>query len=238
MEDTFEVAALREQAAPRTMASSLEGLLRRDIIRGELPPGSRLRVRELAERYETGPIPVREALSRLCTGGLVIAVDQKGFRVADNSLDEQADITQTRQDIERLAITRAIRRRDAGWEGEVLAAHHLLRTIPTFGVPDGQHINPAWERAHDAFHAKLVEGCGSTWLANFCGVLRDQAARYRHLSVTAPHSHERDVTAEHARIVDAVMSHDVDLATSLLADHFGNTARLVAEAFDTQKKNI
>jgi len=238
MDDTFEAAAFPAQTASRTMASSLEGLLRRDIISGELPPGSRLRVRELAEKYESGPIPVREALSRLSTGGFVIAVDQKGFRVADISLDELADITRTRQDIERLAITKAIRRRDTKWEGEVLAAHHLLRNIPAYEATDAQRINPAWERAHDAFHAKLVDGSGSTWLAHFCGILRVQTARYRQLSVTAPRSEERDAPAEHARIVEAVMSHDVDLAVSLLADHFERTARLVAEALSRQKKNI
>lgn len=229
-------AALTEDKVMRTMASALEGFLRRDIIEGALLPGSRLRVRDLGERYDAGAIPLREALSRLCSSGFVVAIDQKGFRVADVSLDELADITQTRQDIERLAVTRALRLRDPRWEGELLAAHHLLQRQPVYDPAYPDRLNPEWELAHNRFHETLIDGCKSEWLKQFATMLRDQTARYRHLSATAPHAHDRDVAGEHDAIVRAVLSHDVELACTLLVSHFGRTAELVADALRTENK--
>ena len=227
--------------SPRTMASTLEDMLRRDIITGALVPGSRLGVKELGERYEAGAIPLREALSRLCATGLVLAVDQKGFRVADVSLEELADITETRQEIERLAIVRAIRRRDPTWEGELLSAHHQLQRISVYEPQDSDRLNPEWERAHNRFHEVLTAGCRSEWLTHFASMLRDHTARYRHLSATAPHAHDRNVADEHDGIVQAVLSHDVELASLLLVEHFGRTMKLVAAALNltlTKDKSI
>lgn len=234
-----DATAVLDDGSGRTIASALETTLRRDIIAGLLEPGSKLRVRELGERYDVGAIPLREALSRLSASGFVVAIDQKGFRVAEVSLDELEDITQTRQDIERLAITRAIRRRDARWEGELLAAHHRLQRLPVYDPAHPERLNPEWEIAHNRFHETLIAGCQSPWLTQFATMLRDQTARYRHLSATAPHGHDRNVANEHEAIVEAVLSHDVELAGSLLADHFGTTARLVAEALHAPAiKNI
>ena len=80
----------------RTAASALANDIRADIISGHLPPGGRLRIKELCERYGSGAIPLREALSRLATSGFVVAEDQRGFRVADVSAAELTDITDTR----------------------------------------------------------------------------------------------------------------------------------------------
>jgi len=216
--------------AGRTVASALEPIIRKEIINGTFAPGTKLALKDLAERYEAGVIPLREALSRLCASGFVDAVDQKGFRVAEVSHEELADITRTRQEIERLALREGMRRRDPEWEGQVLAAHHRLSQIsqcdPLLGPPA---INPAWERAHNEFHSTLVGGCQSVWMRRFSTILREQTARYRHLSVAAPQAQERNVKAEHDAIVAAVMSRDVDLACRLLTEHFATTGKLVLD---------
>ena len=216
----------------RTMASALEDVIRRDIITGAFSPGMKLRVRELGERYDAGPIPLREALSRLCASGLVVAVDQKGFRVAEVSLKELEDITRTRQEIERLAITRAIEDKDPQWEGELLSAHHQLQQFPVYQSDRSDKVNPDWERAHTRFHETLTAGCKSEWLVYFASILRDQTARYRHLSAAAPRAHDRDLASEHAGIVKAVLDHDAPLASRLLTDHFGRTTMLVVAALN------
>ena len=43
----------------------LRDLIRRDIIDGRIAPGAHLKVGQLAARYETSTIPVREALQRV-----------------------------------------------------------------------------------------------------------------------------------------------------------------------------
>lgn len=217
-----------EPTSARTTASSLQLAIRQDLINGVFPAGAKLRIRELAERYDVGTIPLREALSRLCNTGFIDAIDQKGFRVSDVSEDELLDITRTRQQLEALALREAIARHDGAWEGKVLAAYHQLKRLPLHLDGPGKDINPDWERAHDAFHETLISGCPSTWLKRFCATMREQTARYRALSAGIGHAEQRNVDAEHAAIVDAIVQRDADRACQLLTNHFAATSRLVA----------
>ncbi|MGN5478494.1 GntR family transcriptional regulator [Cupriavidus basilensis] len=220
----------------RTWASVLEQAVREDIINGRLPAGSKLRLKELAEHYQAGVIPLREALSRLCTTGFVLAIDQKGFRVAELSPAELLDITRVRQQIESQALREAIKLADLAWESEVVAAHHRLARIPMVLRGQGGALNPEWEAAHAAFHEALISGCNSPWLRRFSTVLRDQTARYRFLSLAVPKAERtRDVAAEHEAIVSAVVARDADRACKLLSNHFQHTTDLVLQYLAQQK---
>lgn len=225
----YALASSTQPASARTTASTLEAAIRHDLMRGVFPAGAKLRIRELSERYEAGAIPLREALSRLSNSGFVVAVDQKGFRVADVSVAELLDITQTRQRLETMALRDAILSRNAAWESQVLAAAHQLASIPETQPYGKTVLNPEWEQAHVVFHEVLVAGCPSAWIRHFCGVLRDQTARYRALSMVAPDSRERDIDAEHAAIVQAILDQNADAACELLSEHFSETAERVMQ---------
>lgn len=55
----------------KTLKESVTDKLRRDIVSGQLPPGTIIRDLELAERYDASTSPVREALTLLTAEGLV-----------------------------------------------------------------------------------------------------------------------------------------------------------------------
>lgn len=224
-----EGAGLAQGSVP-TQAASLALLVRQDIIRGVLAPGARLKIRELCERYDAGAIPLREALSRLATSGFVVAEDQRGFRVARVSASDLADITEARVHIECEALRRSIEQADLDWEGRLMAAHHRLSRLTIEAAGGG--LEDAWEQAHAAFHSALIENCDSRWLIRMAELLRDQTARYRHLSVALPRaelppSPPRDVPREHREILDAAMARDAGLAARLLETHLRATTQLV-----------
>lgn len=79
-----------------TLATAVYERLRADLISSALLPGEKLRMERLRERYGVGASPLREALNRLVSEGLVAQIDQKGFRVADVSLEELQELTQAR----------------------------------------------------------------------------------------------------------------------------------------------
>jgi DNA-binding GntR family transcriptional regulator len=223
--------------ASRTMASTLAAGIRSDIIGGTLPPGSKLRIKELCERYGAGAIPMREALSRLATSGFVVAEDQRGFRVSDVSAQELTDITETRIHVECEALRQSVHNGGLDWEERLIGAHHRLSRLPM--VASGvAGLTPEWESAHLAFHAALLSGCTSKWLKSLSDLLRDQTARYRNLSVAAQpkaskvskarrQASMRDVVDEHQQMVDAALSRDAERACALLAEHFRATTELV-----------
>ena len=74
--------------APRTLTSAVFNELHSDILSARLRPGQKLHIGALADRFSVSLGAIREALSRLVSGGLVEAADQKGFRVYPVSVAE------------------------------------------------------------------------------------------------------------------------------------------------------
>lgn len=212
-------------SSPRTITSVLVDRLRADILNCALPPGGKLKLIDLKERYTVGMIPLREALSRLASTGLVEVEDQKGFRVAPVSREDLEDITRVRQQIECLALQQAIERGDVEWETRIVAAYHRLSRVSITRSDEPHTMNPDWEKLNHEFHAALVSGCGSPWLLHFQAILSDQTMRYRRLSVAF--SVDRDVQGEHQRILEATLARNPDRACALLAEHFALTAQIV-----------
>jgi DNA-binding GntR family transcriptional regulator len=216
--------------AGKTQVSGLITRLRRDIIAGVLAPGDRLKIGEVAQRYEAGVIPTREALSRLVSSGLVVAHEQRGFRVAPISSEELHDLASLRKSLETRALRESMENGDLEWETRLIAAHHRLSRLPLHGDVDDVGFGQDWVMAHREFHLALLSGCKSKWLMRFVDVLSDQMNRYRHLSTRGPSDATRDVPSEHRALLDAALAHDVDTACALLIEHFSVTEANVLSA--------
>ena len=74
--------------------------LRHEIGRLELAPGERLRLEELASRFGVSLTPVRHALRRLESEGLVVSLRRRGSRVAPLSVEELEEIQALRLGLE------------------------------------------------------------------------------------------------------------------------------------------
>jgi DNA-binding GntR family transcriptional regulator len=206
---------------PTTLASAVHEQLRRDIVSAALLPGERLGMDALRSRYQVGGSPLREALNRLVSEGLVTQEDQKGFRVAPVSVQELRELTHTRQLINEIALRESMRNGNAAWEeGIVVAYHRLVRT------PGEQGKTPESERLHREFHRALIIGCGSRRIIEMTQLLFDQAKRYQMLSISdaAP---PRNGNEEHRQIMEAVLARDVERAVQLANDHIGLTEKIV-----------
>lgn len=224
--DISTIALNESTVQSKTQASVLTDSIRQDIIAGVFQPRSKLKMRELSERYGVGVIPLREALSRLAMSGFVNVQDQKGFRVANVSESELRDITRVRQKIETDALRDAIEHGDLEWESNLLSATHRLNNL-ALKTPDNDGVNPQWDLAHDAFHSALIGACSSPWMIKLSEMLREQTGRYRHLSIKAESAADRDLVGEHQAIVKAVLERNADTACRLLAEHFALTTKLV-----------
>jgi DNA-binding GntR family transcriptional regulator len=215
------------KSGPRTLTSAVLERLRSDILTTRLLPGQKLNAAALAKHFSVSLAAVREALSRLVADGLVQASDQRGFRVSPVSQADLNDVTQTRIDIEGLALRRSIERGDENWLAAVEREFAALCKIPFLNVDGLNMHNEAWIVRHRIFHRTLVGACGSLWLLGFRDVLYEQSERYRRLSVRRENNQPRDVEAEHKQIVEAVLRRDADAAVTSLSDHFMTTMRFV-----------
>ena len=198
------------------MTTDLFEQIRSDILHNRLEPGSRLLFRDMRERYRSGLSPLREALMRLVSEGLVLLEDHKGFSVAPVSREEMIDIANTLLELEGLAIRMAVEKGNDYWEAQIVARYHELSKRAMFG-PDGT-LDPEWEVRNVAFHESLYEACGSPSLKLVCHVLYERHSRYRRLR-TQQGDPTRNVSKEHEALMRATIGRDANTAVALLRKH-------------------
>ena len=210
----------------QTQATGVYDRLRRDLLTGQLAPGQRLTARLLMDRYDAGQTPLREALNRLASDGLVVFQDQRGFTVAAVSASELTELTETRCWVEEIALRRSMAAATAEWEEMlVVLCHRLIRTTRS-ASSDGYAENLVWEEVHRSFHRALLSMCGSSPLRAFCDQLADQLYRYRQISVRKVYPH-RDINGEHQAILAAIVRDDADAAVVALQAHYRATAEVI-----------
>lgn len=229
----------REPSAPRqNLAISAYHQLKHDIIRGRYAPGQKLLMSHLKEHYSASTGPLREALSQLVADRLVIAISQRGYRVAPMSLAELNDIYDARAQLEGLILRLAIERGDDDWEATVLANAHRLAKVTDISTPDD--LLDIWDQRHKAFHTAIASGCNSPHLLQMRNTLFDQVERYRHLwlqeTVMSPQALERK-RQEHAALVDVILARDTAQADSLMRDHLMTPVPIITRVLEARGIN-
>ncbi|MGJ4804642.1 GntR family transcriptional regulator [Luteimonas sp. SDU82] len=225
----------------RTLARRAYHRLRRDIVAGQLQPGSKLKLETLVQRYGIGMSPLREALARLAGDQLVKTEDQRGFWVAPLSLEELDDISRVRTLIETEALRLSIEHGDDAWEREVRDAFDALTRVEAelsaLPQPVPQDTMDLWEERNQAFHTALVAACRSPWLVRLQELLYQQSERYRRVSLNYSQG-RRFVHDEHVAIFEAAVARNALRACRLTEDHLmrtydavrGALARMQAES--------
>ncbi|MNQ58070.1 HTH-type transcriptional repressor CsiR [compost metagenome] len=219
------------ESAAKSLTQATYERLRRDVLSCVLPPGSRVNVKELAGQYEASAGAVREALSRMTAEGLVIAEPQKGFRISAVSLADLNDLTQARIEIEASCLRHSIENGNVAWEAGLVSAYHCLSRIAGPDTCD-QYEADTWNAAHEAFHEALVSACPNTWLLRMRAMLFEQTARYRAMSI-AMTARNRDIGAEHRRLLDAALAKDAANASELLIHHIQTTSAALIRGLES-----
>lgn len=140
--------------------------IREMILRGELPPGSRVAEAPLADLLGMSRTPVRQALPLLAQEGLLTEHGARGYAVRAFTATDISDAIDLRSVLEGLAARRL---------AEIGAPKALLRGLQAC-LDDGdvilqkRHITEADEAAYVEmnirFHGIIIEGAGSALLAD------------------------------------------------------------------------
>jgi DNA-binding GntR family transcriptional regulator len=173
---------------------------------------------------------VREALNRLTNDEFVVQIDQRGFRVADASLDQLDDLTRTRCLLEGLCLRDAIARDAPAWREGLDAAFLRLERIEAKALADPEVTYAEWEDAHRAFHAALIAGGSSAILRKLCAQLWMMAERYRHLAGRSGPATGPGRGTEHRDLARAALEGNAEGAAALLDRHYRRTAEAVRDA--------
>jgi DNA-binding GntR family transcriptional regulator len=182
------------------------GALREMIARGDLAPGTLLRQRQLAQKFNVSPTPVREALRRLESEGLVSYDVHRGSRVATVDLKEQEENLRILASLESLATRLAAEKiTDADLE----AIRVLGRQFAECEADD-----PATKELNRAFHFRIYECARSPLLLSLMRLL--WRAFPRGPQDWRP---QQESIEQHASVVAALAAGDAEQAADLVEKH-------------------
>ena len=214
--------------ADRTLVDVVVRGLREDILRGELRPGSSLVLADLAARFAMSVMPIREAIRRLQTEGLVEQIPHRGARVSAVSVSDLESLYTTRIPLETLSTRLAAAHfTDADYDRLSVV---LEEYVEAYSEGDDQR----GRERHAAFHLGLYEVSGSRWLLRTIAPLWDAAERYQRLSIRLRGSLEKR-HGEHRRILERCRERDADAAAAALEEHLRRSMDLVKMELEDSK---
>lgn len=197
--------------------------LRQNILRGELPPGSRIRQEDVAANYGASRIPARAALKMLETEGLVTLVANSGAWVSRLSLAECEEMYRLRERVEPLLLRYSGEQLDETALDELEAmAERMAETVSI----------DEFLRLDRAFHlgSYAAAAASTTMLGETVQRLWNATQYYRTAFTAALGANRLRVTHdEHRMIVQALRDHDLEHAEQVLLGHIRRTRMRLAE---------
>jgi DNA-binding GntR family transcriptional regulator len=210
----------------RTLAEKAFDTLHAAIITGQLRPGTRLPIEELAVVLDMSPMPIREAVRRLDAAGLVENIPHRGARVTELSINDLDEVYEARLALEVLAIRHAA-------YGFTPAAEANARQRLTELNDMSDDNSAATSAAHAAFHFALYEAADSAWLLRLIRPVWETAERY---CLEVPQCRQLQARKhEHEAILQACAARDADRAAHALHNHLAITANSIAEAMGAEQ---
>ena len=212
----------------QTLADDVFDQLRTAIVKGKLPPGSKINEPQLAARYGISRGPLREAIRRLEGCKLVEIKPNAGAKVV--SLDElQAiEIYEIRESLEGLACRLAAANASAE---DCLKLRELLARHEQQIQSENGLLYYQQEGDLD-FHYMVVRMGGNQRLFDLlCEELYHLLRLYRVQTSNQP-SRPEQAFKEHHQIVDAIEKQDGELAEMLMRRHIANAKNTLLNKLD------
>lgn len=208
---------------PKSLSTVVEERIRDAIVNAELAFGQSLSEDALGLSMGVSRTPMREALTRLQTLGLVVIIPKRGTFVFDP----------TAADVEQLATFRLLLETAAAQACIHSAAQatqaDLEEMLKVMVRARAESDSKAYARADTAFHEIFFAHCGNAYLSNaYRNISWRVAALRAHLSV--PREEEQQVSMrEHVELTACVEAKNEEKLIGLLRKHILRSSRVYAK---------
>ncbi|MGU3585840.1 GntR family transcriptional regulator [Rhodococcus sp. C26F] len=214
-----------EDLRPVTRPSTAELIaeqIRSAIVRGALGPGEQLGEAELAAHFQVSRGPLREAMQRLLSEGLLYSIRNRGIFVTELTFDDVVDIYRSRWVIEGGALDLVLDgRREQTWKALEPAIEEMRTAAEredATGVSDGDR----------RFHEILVASADSPRLVRAARTLLVETRMcLGALQTTYPDLHVQ--VDEHVVLREAIRTADREEVRRLLDEHLHDTVTRLRE---------
>lgn len=193
--------------------------LRSAILAGELAPGTRLSVPELARQLQVSRSPVREAVLLLVGEGLAVEHSRRGVEVVRLDVAGLLELYDLRAAVESLAARLAAERMGGT---DLAALRGVLDAQGAAAVGDARSFRELDAR----FHQIIVQTCGNTRLARHAELLAREMRLAGPLLLNTP-AHLRLSHEEHRTVEHALRQRDGPAAEAAMRGHLTRVAQAV-----------
>lgn len=194
------------------------------ITNGSLPPGTELREQHLAKKMNVSATPVREALRRLASDGLVEMVPYHGAVVRTLNKEEIREAYACREVLEHLAVKESI----AHLTKEDIEA--LYRLVEDFKSAEGIYDVAEASQRFDEYIYQLA---GNRTLCVLLEMLKGIIKRDKKYS-SANAERRQEIFQEHIAIIDAMDRGDVEEAQEAVSRHIHNGYHYIENKWEKQ----
>ncbi|HYG23774.1 MAG TPA: GntR family transcriptional regulator [Verrucomicrobiae bacterium] len=195
----------------QTLKAQVYQTLRREILSGTTPPGTRLVRRTLSLRLGVSPIPVIEALHQLEKDGLVESQPMYGHRVRALSVDAARNDHVLREAIEcqaaRLCAQNASDKQLETLERQAVELDKILKGDPEGATPAEEHLEFHLGVARATGYSGLVDALQNLWFRRLMVFNTVNAA-----ALGIPRNW-------HGQLVKALATRDPDVAERAMREH-------------------
>lgn len=208
--------------------------LKREILVGEIAPGTRMMEIELADEMGVSRTPVREAIRKLEKEGLVTIEPRKGAYASDVSIKDMVDVLEVREDLEAMAAAMAAQKVNKDEKQALIEA-----TMEYKEAVESERTEDII-RCDEKFHQLIVNCSGNKTLVQLFLQVQELALRFRYLYYDDFSRYER-MPMEHREIEEAILSGDYEKARVAAGEHVKKLKQFVIDEGEkifqnTQKK--
>ncbi len=197
-------------AQDTTLASEVYGIVRRRIMRGDLPPGQPISRRTVAAEVRTSLLPVAEAMHRLEFEGLLESRPRAGTRVRIPSHEDVKGHYVVR---EALEVQAAMRVASVASASDIAKLRVHADRVDALRLAEDRF---EFASAHHGFHRRIAELSRCRHLADSLEQAHAFAALwFSRLEVLPPD----DSATPHVHLVDAIASRDPGVAADGVRAH-------------------
>lgn len=202
--------------------------IRQLILSGDLPPGARLDQVELAKKLDVSRHPVRQAIERLAERGFVTINPHRSAVVAEISSADMESLYVVRKALEPLAIREAFPAYDDALDRRAAELHQAMQR-----AADAMELD-AFMESNRIFHIALYTPCRNPHLVRTTESLFDLSERYQRTSLAQPGRMQRS-NQDHAQMVEAIRTRDVERLIELIGQHNQLTKAAVDTKLNSRK---
>lgn len=206
----------------RQLADRVHDAIQRAIVTGKLRPGEVLRDRALAEQLDVSRTPVKEALVRLESTGLVVTRGRSWY-VSPFEVGDLKELSELRHLLEPVGLVRLAENLDED------AIDELSHFFDDFTEPIPVERYEEYFIRDNAFHKRIVECSGNSRIQYFYSVVEQQIDRGRHFLSTGKSGRVEATLREHLAVCEAIAERDFERATAALHLHLDMGQQLMSE---------